>query len=732
MVRHLHHFIEKRFRLNVRSVLVLNLAISLILLGAVLVLGWMSTTKVRDVVTEGFNQQQLVLARHAARQIENSLNMLKSELSLASLSTSIQLLEMESMAKRLEITFSSTKDEGVLNIIFAEDSNRKTHSFNEKGYQNNYYSEDLELIMWWAREEGNNKSIFISDISSQVFESNSRRLILKMATPVWQTSVDEKQTTATNRFVGIIMFAVDVTRLIEKLTKDIHSGKTGYAWVIDKYGTFLYHPEKSFVGKNALTARQERRPSISFERINEIQRENMMNGQEGTSWFVSGWHKGIEAEMKKLIAYTPCYLEENNKGKFWSVAVVAPTSEVEGPIHAIYSRQFILEGVVILSILAGGLLITGIMLRWSSLLKKEVDEKTFELKKSENQYRSLIEHANDIIFTLDQTGSITSINQAGLSFFNMTKGEIIGSNIREICNNENSAYMQYWAINESFTKKISRQLTYPVQINGIEYWLSTNFSSLLDESGTVYAILGIARDITERVKIQEQMCHTEKQASMGTLAAGVAHEINNPLAVILGFTDLLLERFESDPEVQDLLKSIENQGNKAKKVVENLLTFARDKEHIKEDVDINKNINAILQVVENTLSVNKIVLKKEMPDSLPAVKGDPDELQQVFLNIITNAVHAMKGGGILTISTSASDNGTRAKIMISDTGCGIKSEYRNKIFDPLFTTKKVGEGTGLGLFVSYGILLKLGGTINFETKTKEESEETGTTFIITL
>ena len=114
------------------------------------------------------------------------------------------------------------------------------------------------------------------------------------------------------------------------------------------------------------------------------------------------------------------------------------------------------------------------------------------------------------------------------------------------------------------------------------------------------------------------------------------------------------------------------------------------------------------------------------------VKGNAGELQQVFFNIINNAVSAMKGGGDLTISTRYMDEGRNVEIKISDTGNGIKPEHRTKIFDPLFTTKKVGEGTGLGLFVSYGIITKHGGTITFETRTIEESKETGTSFTITL
>ena len=133
--------------------------------------------------------------------------------------------------------------------------------------------------------------------------------------------------------------------------------------------------------------------------------------------------------------------------------------------------------------------------------------------------------------------------------------------------------------------------------------------------------------------------------------------------------------------------------------------------------------------MNNTLLLNKITVKKHLEGILPPVKADSGELQQVFFNIINNAIHAMQGGGILTITTLSFNNDT-VEISFADTGHGIKKEYRNRIFDPLFTTKEVGKGTGLGLSVSYGIVLRHGGAITFETKTKEESEETGTTFII--
>lgn len=699
------------------------------LLGIILFLGWMSAKKVREVVINDFNQQQLVLARHAASQIENSLNTLKRELLLLSLSPSIQYFEKVFMDKRMAIAFSSIKEEGAIEIKYIEGKGKNVYLINRHGYHTvQLHPDDIDYLNW-AKDINNKGNILITEGSL-----DSPRIavkhITKMAVPVWQVSVDEKHPVATNLFSGVMIFNIDTAILIKKITQGIKSGKTGYAWVIDNKGTFLYHPEEEFIGKNAFEARKEKKPTISFARINEIQKEMMLKGKEGTSWYISGWHKGVEKEMKKLIAYAPIRLSHDSD-LIWSVAVVAPISEVEGAIHDIQVRQFMLEGVVILSILFGGLLIITMMLRWSSSLEREVAKKTSELKKREYQYRSLVEHADDIIFTISPEGLVLNMNKYGCNFLKKTPEEIMGKHLNDILPHE-TAEPILKAINNVFRSNASEQVTCSVIIDGKTYWLSINFSGLLDEWSNVYKVLGIGRDITEKMIMQEQMLYTEKLASMGTLSAGIAHEINNPLAIILGFTDLLLEKTPPDSETYEILKTIEKQGLKAKRVVENLLSFARVEGQKTIEVDINKNIEEVFTIVANNLLLNKIAIDLKLGDFLPKIKGDPDELHQVFLNIINNAIYAMKGGGILTITTSAINDSRDIEIRIADTGYGIDKKYRSRIFDPLFTTKEVGEGTGLGLSVSYGIIKKHGGTITFETRTKDESEDTGTTFIITL
>jgi two-component system, NtrC family, sensor kinase len=721
--------VEKYHPFNLKYFKFLVFVIMTLLLGAVFILGWRSSQQVKAVVTEDFNQQQLVIARHVAYQIENSLDSLKREIQLLSFSPSIQYSELPALKNRMEITFSSIQHQGTLEIRFIEQKRLRLYhvSANNSGISEQPSPEDIQSLEWAVKDDQKGH-IIISNVFLGSFGDQPPQPQMKIMIPVWQVSVDDAHPVATNRFSGVLIFVVDASRLIKSITRDIRSGKTGYVWVIDENGIFLYHQEKNFIGQNAFEARKGKKPTISFARINEIQKDKMLKGEEGTSWYVSGWHRGIEGEIKKLIAYTPIRLGSERDDRIWSVAVVAPITEVEGAIHSIHIQQFILQGLIIFLILFGGLFINFMILSWSNILEQEVTKKTAELKKSEQKYKSLIENAEDIIFSVDYHGNFLSINRYGARFFEKTEEDIIGHNMLEILTWP-SAETFLLNIQKVFDKKESQQITHLVIIGERQCWFNTNLRRLFDAAGNIYAVLGISRDITERRKIEEHSYYTEKLASMGTLAAGVAHEINNPLGVILGFTDLLLEKIPTDSEEYDLLKTIERQGLNAKRVVENLLNFARHKEHKEEFVDINKNIETVLSVMNNTLLLNKISVIKELETNLPTVKADSGELQQVFFNIINNAIHAMQGGGALTITTRSFNNDT-VEISFADTGHGIKKEHRNRIFDPLFTTKEVGKGTGLGLSVSYGIVLKHGGAITFETKTKDESEETGTTFII--
>ncbi|HKZ57398.1 MAG TPA: hypothetical protein VJ024_06825, partial [Thermodesulfovibrionales bacterium] len=208
-----------------------------LLLILTLLIGWFHARKVRETVVKDFNQQQLLLARHAASQIGDNINHLKRELSLLSLSPSIQYIESAFIDKRIDITFSSIKDKGGVEIRFTEVKDLKTHVVDDFGYKTIGPSQEDLFHLEWAKMEQNKGNILICEIFCKDYGNNYKRPMLRMVIPVWQVSVDESHPVAKNKFSGVLKFLVDATELTGKVTAGIQSGRTGYAWVIDNKGT---------------------------------------------------------------------------------------------------------------------------------------------------------------------------------------------------------------------------------------------------------------------------------------------------------------------------------------------------------------------------------------------------------------------------------------------------------------------------------------------------------------
>lgn len=225
---------------------------------------------------------------------------------------------------------------------------------------------------------------------------------------------------------------------------------------------------------------------------------------------------------------------------------------------------------------------------------------------------------------------------------------------------------------------------------------------------------------------QQELLHKERLASMGQLAAGVAHEINNPLGTILLFSSVLYnETSEDDPKRADL-KMIVDETNRCKNIVADLLNFARQQEVLAQDVDLNVLIKQVVDAARKQPMFVEVAFNLRLAPELPMIQADPAQLQQVFMNLINNAAEAMENGGVITL-TSRPVDGSAVEIAVSDTGCGIPEENQGKLFTPFFTTKALGKGTGLGLSIVYGIIKMHKGQIAVRSETGQ-----GTTFTITL
>jgi len=224
---------------------------------------------------------------------------------------------------------------------------------------------------------------------------------------------------------------------------------------------------------------------------------------------------------------------------------------------------------------------------------------------------------------------------------------------------------------------------------------------------------------------RQQIGQSEKLAAIGRLAAGVAHEINNPLTGVLTFAHLLRQKENMTGQDKQDLDLIVHETARAAEIVRGLLDFARERPVVKELLDLNEVTRQTLRLIRSQKPVKQVAIVEDLAADLPRVDADKNQLQQVLVNLSLNACEAMPNGGTLLISTLAQDG--KVLVKLTDTGCGIKKEHLGRIFDPFFSTKPVGKGTGLGLSVSYGIIQQHGGAIEVESE-----EGKGSTFTVVL
>jgi signal transduction histidine kinase len=282
----------------------------------------------------------------------------------------------------------------------------------------------------------------------------------------------------------------------------------------------------------------------------------------------------------------------------------------------------------------------------------------------------------------------------------------------------------------TFSRPLQRITLAAVQVTEGEYGTEVDLRRSNDEIGLLAQSFNemsrkMYSDIEQLQKLNEQLTRTEKLAAMGTLSAGVAHEVNNPLASISSLIQMMQSKGNLDDDTKEKLKLISEQIHRITQVTRDMMDFARVRPAAKSMIDINSIIETSLRLASFDKSFQKLNLKKHLAENLPEVFADKDQLQQVFLNLLLNARDAMPDGGELIINTN--QNHKELRIEISDDGTGIDDASRKKIFDPFFTTKQAGKGTGLGLAVCYGIITAHGGKIEVSG-----NESSGTSFLISL
>ena len=354
------------------------------------------------------------------------------------------------------------------------------------------------------------------------------------------------------------------------------------------------------------------------------------------------------------------------------------------------------------------------------------------LKRSEERFRTILEDMDNGYFELDKKSHYIFVNDAMCKILGYSRADIVAKHFGSFIDQtdekfvENSRAIMDEAIRTGMT--LSGLFGTIVKGDGSRRIIGVSVSPLRDATGNIAGIRGITRDITDRMKMEQQLLMAGKLASIGELAAGVAHEINNPLTAIMGYAQLLAARDDIPEHIKLDLDKIFNQSQRAARIVQNLLTFARSYALEKKVIDINELILKSLELRSYEHKVGNIEIVVDLHPGLPGISADENQIQQVILNIIINAEQAItskKRGGKIKVTTGLEDS--MVKIIVADDGPGIPRGMLERLFDPFFTTKEVGQGTGLGLSVCHGIVTKHGGRIYADSV-----EGQGATFIVEL
>ncbi len=370
-------------------------------------------------------------------------------------------------------------------------------------------------------------------------------------------------------------------------------------------------------------------------------------------------------------------------------------------------QHFTSEDLDLLAALSG---YAGIALENANLYLS-IENKALELERLRIYTENILESINIAVLALDLKGMCTSCNRAFEELYGVGRNQIAGSGVENLLGQDVVASIRAASGTEGWDLKSTGNIfkLYLQNLQGDKLIVNLSIIPLVDTLGANSGCLIVMDDITEKVRLEDQLLQVEKMSSLGLLAAGVAHEVNTPITGISSYAQMLLKDTPDDDARKPILEKIEKQTFRAAEIVNGLLNFARMNGSEFADLDLNRLIQESLCLLEHQLKQNHVEIEYSPDQSIPLVYGNAGKLQQVFVNLFLNARDAMPTGGTLKVATSKND--IMVVVDIRDSGVGISPENIRKIYDPFFTTKSTGKGTGLGLAVTYGIIQEHGGRI---------------------
>jgi PAS domain S-box-containing protein len=358
-------------------------------------------------------------------------------------------------------------------------------------------------------------------------------------------------------------------------------------------------------------------------------------------------------------------------------------------------------------------------------LERLVNERSVALNRSEHKFRRIFEASRDMILSTSKQGRILDLNPSGFKLLRLNdKSAINNLKLSEFFKDPSD-----WQrlLNQIEKQGFTPSMEIDLQVaDGSTRRVMLSAGMAREVSGSVGSIHFLVKDIEQQRQMRAQLAQADKLASIGELSSGIAHEINNPLGIILGFTQLMMRNLK-ETDLHADLKTIEKHTRHCKSIVEDLLNFARTSKPKKELCNIHCIIKDVVHFIEQHTGTEQVKIDKDFDERVGPLLLDQKNIKQVFINLIMNARYAVGAEGVITVKTQKDTLFDDVIIQVSDNGIGIEKKNLSRIFDPFFSTKPTGEGTGLGLSVSYGIIKNHGGHIDAESEPGK-----GTTFTLKI
>jgi len=705
----------------------------LVVLSLIIILGQFFHQSLQDEMAEQFNKQQLLLAHEVAMNIEGFIDHVYKDIRVIAQLPDVDKIERTTRSRTVaEAINFSLQNVALITIRVLNKHGKVLYDSSFPGRE----GVDLSKTDYFRKAQllPKNEKLVTDLLESHNQNPHSKEFIV--ATPIYR----KRQGMPASEFNGLVLAVLSMDGITQKFLEPAKSGTRGYAWMMDSSGTLLYHPNQpEMVGKNLYLTDQ-----TCFQCHRSFDTEKKMI--EGTAE-AFGFYEAPGGE-NKLAAYYRIPISV----KSWLVVVSAPYSDV----IALMQKSMRFYSLLIISIFITTLAASGAtVFTYRKKIQAEEKARHFENQRrlereieiSKDYLENIIENTKTNLMVVDKDLVIRTVNTAQAHTFGRSKKNLLGKSLFTLFPND---FRPYEGIPiESILQKSLAGRSFELKdykISGIRevpIYLTMNISPILID-GKSPGILITSNDVTKRVELEaalkqytveledkvdkgtatakqleQQVLHSEKLAALGRLAAGVAHEIGNPLTSISTFAQLLRE-MATDEFAKNSLDIINNHIQRITEIVRQMSTYSRPDSFNVKYVQINDILEASLNLMRLDKRMKSTIEITVSPDAdLPRTMVDEGQISQVLINIFLNALDAMPDGGKLDVTTrTGTDDQGRDSILIkfSDTGVGIPRDELQKIFDPFFTTKEAGKGTGLGLALSYNIVKKFKGDIRVESE----------------